>query len=313
MKTGHVSPQFHVVFDDFFETLRPSAGNPRPVSDWQKVTGLKKTKSLRPLKTSREYTPSIPMSETVRWTEDEIMDHEIEMPVENQTSGDQHTRNENTIDVNVEASEQSVVDTTATDTPSNQGATTTRSRRVSRPTSLRLTESLEQREAGIVSLFVAWEVFHDDSYKIQDDMENPIAFVASTNKDVMYVDQAMREPDKPEFEQAMIKEVDTHTQNGNWIIVPRSEVPVGTKVLPAVWAMRRKRRITTGEVYKWKARLNIHGGKQEYGVNYWETTLDSTIERKGRTPQQNRRSDYIATCMENQWRSNGIIGASLAS
>ena len=25
------------------------------------------------------------------------------------------------------------------------------------------------------------------------------------------------------------------------------------------------------EVYKWKARLNIHGGKQEYGVNYWET------------------------------------------
>ena len=43
------------------------------------------------------------------------------------------------------------------------------------------------------------------------------------------------------------------------------------KVLPAVWAMRRKRRITTGEVYKWKARLNIHGGKQEYGINYWET------------------------------------------
>ena len=35
--------------------------------------------------------------------------------------------------------------------------------------------------------------------------------------------------------------------------------------------MRRKRRITTGEVYKWKARLNIHGGKQEHGINYWET------------------------------------------
>jgi hypothetical protein len=24
-------------------------------------------------------------------------------------------------------------------------------------------------------------------------------------------------------------------------------------------------------VYKWKARLNIHGGKQEHGVNYWDT------------------------------------------
>ena len=25
------------------------------------------------------------------------------------------------------------------------------------------------------------------------------------------------------------------------------------------------------EVYKWKARLNVHGGKQTYGVDYWET------------------------------------------
>jgi hypothetical protein len=27
----------------------------------------------------------------------------------------------------------------------------------------------------------------------------------------------------------------------------------------------------TGEPYKWKARLNVHGGKQVHGVNYWET------------------------------------------
>ena len=50
-----------------------------------------------------------------------------------------------------------------------------------------------------------------------------------------------------------------------------SKVPPGTKVLPAVWAMKRKRRITTREIYKWKARLNVHGGKQVHGVNYWET------------------------------------------
>jgi hypothetical protein len=35
--------------------------------------------------------------------------------------------------------------------------------------------------------------------------------------------------------------------------------------------MKRKRRIDTREIYKWKARLNVHGGKQEYGVHYWET------------------------------------------
>jgi Reverse transcriptase (RNA-dependent DNA polymerase) len=35
--------------------------------------------------------------------------------------------------------------------------------------------------------------------------------------------------------------------------------------------MKRKRRLTTNEVYKHKARLSVHGGQQEFGVNYWET------------------------------------------
>ena len=69
----------------------------------------------------------------------------------------------------------------------------------------------------------------------------------------------------------MIEEVQAHTKRGHWIILPRGEVPTGTKVLPAVWAMKRKRRIDSGKIYKWKARLNVHGGKQEHGINYWET------------------------------------------
>jgi len=35
--------------------------------------------------------------------------------------------------------------------------------------------------------------------------------------------------------------------------------------------MKRKRRIATREIYKWRARLNVHGGKQTYGINFWET------------------------------------------
>jgi hypothetical protein len=53
--------------------------------------------------------------------------------------------------------------------------------------------------------------------------------------------------------------------------VHKSEIPEGTGLLPSVWAMRWKRHITTQVPYKWKARLNVHGGKQEHGVNYWET------------------------------------------
>ena len=48
-------------------------------------------------------------------------------------------------------------------------------------------------------------------------------------------------------------------------------MPRGFKVLPAVWSMKRKRRMLTREVYKWKSRLNVGGHKQEIGINYWET------------------------------------------
>jgi Reverse transcriptase (RNA-dependent DNA polymerase) len=35
--------------------------------------------------------------------------------------------------------------------------------------------------------------------------------------------------------------------------------------------MKRKRRIATREIYKWKARLNIGRHVQEYGLHFWET------------------------------------------
>jgi Reverse transcriptase (RNA-dependent DNA polymerase) len=35
--------------------------------------------------------------------------------------------------------------------------------------------------------------------------------------------------------------------------------------------MKRKLRLLTNEVYKHKARLNVHGSQQEQGINYWET------------------------------------------
>ena len=67
------------------------------------------------------------------------------------------------------------------------------------------------------------------------------------------------------------QEITTHTERGHWKIMKVSNVPIGTKILPAVSAMRRKRRILSREVYKWKARLNVHGGKQTHGVDYLET------------------------------------------
>jgi hypothetical protein len=115
----------------------------------------------------------------------------------------------------------------------------------------------------LIAIPVSWEVFHDGGYDIQDEMEDPIAFSASSSPDVMYYEHAMKEPDSGKFEQAMIDEVEAHIKNGHWAIIPRPEVPKGTKVLPSVWAMKPTRRIATNEPYKWKARLNLHGGNRK--------------------------------------------------
>ncbi len=41
--------------------------------------------------------------------------------------------------------------------------------------------------------------------------------------------------------------------------------------MPSVLAMRHKNYMTTNMITKYKAWLSVHGGKQEFGVNYYET------------------------------------------
>jgi hypothetical protein len=94
---------------------------------------------------------------------------------------------------------------------------------------------------------------------------------ASSDPDIMYYHEAMAQPDRKEWITAVSKELDDHEKGKHWRLVELKDLPAGTKILPAVWAMRRKRRIDTQTVYKWKARLNIDGSKQQYGIHYWET------------------------------------------
>ena len=102
-------------------------------------------------------------------------------------------------------------------------------------------------------------------------MENPMAFAASTNLDILYWDQSMKAPDRDKFIKAVPIELDGHEKMGNYETILLNEVPTGTRLLDMVWSMRRKRKIKTQEVYKWKARLNVHGGQQVHGVHYWDT------------------------------------------
>jgi hypothetical protein len=74
LRTGHVSPQFHVLFDDLFETLRSSSANSVPSSQWQVQTGFtigeKTTHKPVPDTRAQPETPRVPQPGIIPPTEE---------------------------------------------------------------------------------------------------------------------------------------------------------------------------------------------------------------------------------------------------
>ena len=92
----------------------------------------------------------------------------------------------------------------------------------------------------------------------------------TSNPDILTIDEAMAAPDKAKFLDAMLKEVRDHEKRGHWEVIKRKEVEDygGNKVLPAVWAMARRREILTQIIKKWKSRLNLGGHRMQEGIDY---------------------------------------------
>ncbi len=82
------------------------------------------------------------------------------------------------------------------------------------------------------------------------------------NPDTMYHHQAMREPDRNKFLKAMQDECTAHYKEGTYKLIKKSEMPSGVLLLSSVWQMKRKRKPSTGEISKYKARLNVNGKEQ---------------------------------------------------
>ena len=90
-------------------------------------------------------------------------------------------------------------------------------------------------------------------------MKGPLAYLAISDPDTMYFDQAMKEPHRQEFLNASTREVKSHCELNPWKLLMRKDVPKGQSILNYIWAMKRKRYIITRRLYKWKARLKVHG------------------------------------------------------
>ena len=68
-----------------------------------------------------------------------------------------------------------------------------------------------------------------------------------------------------------MKEVNGHVKAKCWKLIKHTEVPAGIDVIPSIFAMQFNQNLTTNEVIKHKARLSIHGGKQQFSMNYFDT------------------------------------------
>ena len=68
---------------------------------------------------------------------------------------------------------------------------------------------------------------HTCHLSIQDRMRHPVALLAEMCGEIMYFGQEIKQPDRKQFVDAIVKEVNGHVKNRNWELIKRSKVPVG--------------------------------------------------------------------------------------
>jgi hypothetical protein len=80
----------------------------------------------------------------------------------------------------------------------------------------------------------------------------------------------LREEDNRQYFKAMEVELDDHEVQNHWTLVERNNMLPGAKTVMAIWSFKCKR-FPDGSLNKHKARLCAHGGRQTWGLDYWET------------------------------------------
>ena len=280
LHTGCVSPQFHCRFDDFYETVKHGGPDVSVPSIWQQLAGLV-TSTQKPSMEFhdelRNQVHSIPRDTAVPSSSSNAsaVPEDIDFFYENDNDSIATTP-----EILQAASNIPLQDSASTPPNVSRDAGTSlrgRARKMSRA----MAESVSQREffgndkmhymAARAVTEHDYDRAHDEHLSLQDRMRHPIAFLSEMLGDTMHLHQALRQPDSRKFVDSVIKEINGHVDRKHWEVTPRADVPEDTDVLPSVWAVRRKRNLTTGEITKHKARLNLHGGKQEFGMTYYDT------------------------------------------
>jgi Reverse transcriptase (RNA-dependent DNA polymerase) len=277
IETGLVSPQFYVHFDNLFETVKDL----NFTYNWKVKCHFKEEKKARnPLQASNTSEKVIPALQDMTEPPSHIVQHQDNQPDVFPTSPTEihNHQADSTTTSNQDQEMQPTIHPAETETlTATPNVRKSRYGRIIKPT-IRAIESKQQQLHGTVAYQSTDTKFdvnmldyleHDKT----QDLDNPITFALKASNDpyTLYMHEALCAHDADHFREAMVREVNEHTKQGNWELVLKQDLPPDTKVLPAIWAMKRKWRIDSRKVYKWKSRLNLGGHKMLKGVHYEET------------------------------------------
>jgi hypothetical protein len=290
--TGLVSPQYHVKFDELFETVPHMHVIPK----WTQKCHLE--------------APQLSVNDTTGSSPHDALNQEEPMELPNTNTRADDSELEANTSNNIEPAfindhdYDAIVPHNPPDEIPEMPEDVQRSRygRKIKPTE-RAIESQALREAGLVSYSAESGDPGQNLYTEDDptaEMDHPLMYLykASSDPDTLTLLEALKAPDAIRFKEAMVSEVNEHNKRHHWKPVLKTSLPDNTIILPAVWAMRRKRRIDSREVYKWKSRLNLGGHKMVKGIHYHETYSPVVA-------WQNIRLFLILTAL-NKWHTTQI-------
>ena len=254
--TGLVSPQFHIRFDDNFDTV----DDIEVMNEWKIKAGFV---------AQREHKSTHNTSHTI---EERSNKRSMDATETDNDKAPPSKRNKSKVGNPLTARAGSIRSGSNTDAMDAVEKGLRRSSRLN--PELQKAKELVAMMTSIMGkdrVQIRGEILASQETPNIEEYENPMAFKASTDPDIMYLHEAMQQHDREKFVEAMEKEVHDQMANGNFTIVKRSNVPEGKTILPSVWQMRRKRDIKTRTVKKYKARLNIDGSRMRKGVHYDQT------------------------------------------
>ena len=321
LTTGRVSPQYHVVFDPMFTTVSGKDGSNPPESMWQGACHFGKRKKASPSELYQSQEPQfIDPSDTPEQARQQLIDGQA--PIDQdanwlgdgspdaaqpayeslpQSTGDVGSPTQVTtegVPLLEEGTPTGLGDATQ-QTPRSgasprQPTSTTRPRRSQEATKRRLFMH-EYSGMGSKKEAVPGEILAMGTVLQTQERAILMACAATADPDTMYFHQAMSEPDSEFFLKAAAREFASLLENGVFEFIPASQVPKGMTIFPSVWAMKRKRKVRSREVYKYKARLTLDGSKQRPGQHYEQTYAPVASWEMIRL--------LLATVLRNKWKT----------